>query len=588
MGRGRARRGLVAFVGVIAVGASPIPQGWNVARVFAVDRSRRDSRARDYFPCGALLRCTHAWVACLFLLATCAGLLQSQTRSTIPSIPKSDGQAYYLEGMELVRQGHIDEAIRVFEEGLTHDPQNAVMLDATGAAYMLKGDTERATRYLLASLRVNPGFIPARKNLAITYFNTGQYDMAATEFQPLIKVPGPTQHMASLFLGMINEKKGEYTRAASFFGQSGELLYRYPEALLSFANAECQLKRTEKAKAALNALVAIPGLTAREHLKTSQLYSQLGEDKSALVEVEKAGEKESHLAGLAYQHALALDRVGRTKEALEVLRDLAKERPDADMLNLLSRVARENNEFALAIDSLRQAAKLAPEKEENYLDFSTFCADYGNYELALEAAEVGLEHIPNSYRLLVQRAVVLENLGRLNEAEDALREAGQQQKDNSLALLCLAIVQTHAGKLHEAETTLAAAIREFPANYYMHYHLGIVLVEIQGGKPPDPEIEAKAKHAFREAIRLNPSFADSYYQLAKLYSKESSKLAEQNLVACLRADPNHAAAEYKLARLYLSTGRQAEAQVLIDRFEGLRQAAKSKEMQKPRIESTPR
>ena len=575
-------------MGVIAAGTSPIPQGWNVAKVFAVDRSRRDSSACDHFPWGVLLRCTHALIACLFLLVTCAGTLRSQTPSANPSTPKSEGQAYYLEGMELVRQGHIEEAIRVFEEGLTHEPQNAVMLDATGAAYMLKGDTERATRYLLASLRVNPGFIPARKNLAITYFNAGQYDLAAVEFQPLIKVPGPTQQMASLFLGMIDEKKGEYTRAASFFGQSGEFLYRYPEALLSFANVECQLKRTEKAKAALKALVAVPGLTAREHLKASQLYSQLGEDKSALAEVERAGEKDNHLAGLAYQHALALDRVGRTKEALEVLRDLAKEKPDADMLNLLSHVARENNEFALAIDSLRQAAKLAPEKEENYLDFSTFCADYGNYELALEAAEVGLEHIPNSYRLLVQRAVVLENLGRLSEAEDALRKAGERQKDNSLALLCLAIVQTHAGRLHEAGTTLVDAIRDYPSDYYMQYQLGLVLVEIQGGKSPDPELEARAKHAFGEAIRLNPSFADSYYQIAKLYSEESPKLAEQNLVACLRADPNHAAAEYKLARLYSSTGRQTEAQVLMDRFEGLRQAAKSKEMQKPRIESTPR
>jgi tetratricopeptide (TPR) repeat protein len=559
-----------------------------VVKFVAVDRSHLDSSASDRLPWGVLLRSMQTCVACLFLVAMCAGTALSQTPSRNPSTPKSEGQTYYLKGMELIRQGHIDEAIRVFEEGLTHDSQNAVMLDATGAAYMLKGDVEQAKRYLLASLRVNSGFIPARKNLAITYFNAGQYDLAAAEFQTLTKVPGSTQQIASLFLGMISGKKGEYARAVSLFGQSGGLLYRYPEALLSFANAECQLKRVEKAEAALKALDEIPGLTAQEHLKASQLYSQLGQDKLALAEAERAKEKDSHLEGLEYQHALALDRMGRSQEALEILRDLANAKPDADVLNLLSHVARENNEFALAIDSLRQAAKLAPEKEDNYLDFSTFCADYGNYQLALEAAEVGLENIPNSYRLLVQRAVVLENLGRLNEAEDALRKAGQQQKDNSLALLCLAIVQTHAGHLHEAETTLTAALREFPANYYMHYHLGIVLVELQGGLPPNPQIQAKAKHAFREAIRLNPSFADSYYQLAKLYSEESPKLAEQNLVACLRADPNHAAAEYKLARLYLSSGRQAEAQVLIDRFESLRQAAKLKEMQKPRIESTPR
>ena len=524
----------------------------------------------------------------LLLILAFAGPLRSQAPVTTNPKVKPEGQIYYSDGMQLVRQGHIDDAIRVFQEGLTHDPQDPVMLDATGAAYMLKGDLVQAPEYLLACLRINPGFIPARKNLAIAYFDAGQYDLSAAEFQKLAKIPGPTQQVANLFLGMISEKKGQYDSAVSFFARSGPLLHQYPEALLSSANAECQLKHTEKAGATLKALAKTPGLTAPQHLKISQLYSVIGEDELALAEVEKAKQEDSGLKGLEYQDALTLDHVGRSQEALEILKDAATRNPDADTLNLLSHVARENNEFALALDSLREAAKLAPEKEENYLDFSTFCADYGNNQLALEAANVGLQNLPNSYRLLVQKAVVLESLGRLGEAEDTLRKAGEQQKDNSLALLCLAIVQTHAGKLQDAEATLTAALRQFPNNYYMHYHLGIVLVEIQGGMPPNPELQTRAEHAFREAIRLNPAFADSYYQLAKLYSDKSPKLEEQNLVACLRADPNHASAEYKLARLYLSTGRQAQAQALIDRFEGLRQAAKSKEMQNPRIESTPR
>lgn len=535
----------------------------------------------------SLPRCVFPGLSLLLILAFAVTLRSQAPVTTNPKV-KPEGQIYYSDGMQLVRQGHIDDAIRVFQEGLTHDPQDPVMLDATGAAYMLKGDLVQAPEYLLACLRISPGFIPARKNLAIAYFDAGQYDLSAAEFQKLAKIPGPTQQVANLFLGMISEKKGQYDSAVSFFARSGPLLHQYPEALLSSANAECQLKHTEKAGATLKALAKTPGLTAPQHLKISQLYSVIGEDELALAEVEKAKQEDSGLKGLEYQDALTLDHVGRSQEALEILKDAATRNPDADTLNLLSHVARENNEFALALDSLREAAKLAPEKEENYLDFSTFCADYGNNQLALEAANVGLQNLPNSYRLLVQKAVVLESLGRLGEAEDTLRKAGEQQKDNSLALLCLAIVQTHAGKLQDAEATLTAALRQFPNNYYMHYHLGIVLVEIQGGMPPNPELQTRAEHAFREAIRLNPAFADSYYQLAKLYSDKSPKLEEQNLVACLRADPNHASAEYKLARLYLSTGRQAQAQALIDRFEGLRQAAKSKEMQNPRIESTPR
>jgi tetratricopeptide (TPR) repeat protein len=159
------------------------------------------------------------------------------------------------------------------------------------------------------------------------------------------------------------------------------------------------------------------------------------------------------------------------------------------------------------------------------------------------------------------------------------------RKDNSVALLSLAIVQTHGGALEDAEATLTAALDEFPDNYYMYYHLGKILLQLQEGRADDPGLEAKAKHAFQQAIRFNPSYADSYYQLSKLYLRESTKLAEQNLVTCLRLDPHHGPAEYTLARLYLSTGRRAAGQALIDRFESQQQAEKLKEQQKPRIES---
>jgi tetratricopeptide (TPR) repeat protein len=119
----------------------------------------------------------------------------------------------------------------------------------------------------------------------------------------------------------------------------------------------------------------------------------------------------------------------------------------------------------------------------------------------------------------------------------------------------------------------------------MYYHLGKILVQLQENNPTDSGLSAKAKHAFQQAIRCNPSYADSYYQLSKLYIRESPKLAEQNLVACLRLDPKHAPAEYSLARLYLSTGRRAEGQALVDRFERQQQEEKVKEGQKPRIES---
>jgi tetratricopeptide (TPR) repeat protein len=533
-----------------------------------------------------------AWTLGFCLVAFGSTVLDAQGISNpgasdqISAQPQNEALHSYDAGMILVRQGHLDEAIQTFENGLEADPRNLVLMDAIGAAYNLKGDFEQAEKYFLDALQADSGFIPARKNLAITYFNLGQYDLAEPEFQRLMDGPGDSRPIACLFLGIIAEKHNEYDKSVSLFEKSGDLAYRYPEGLLSLANSLYELHRLAKVEAVLARLDAMTGVTAKDYFTAGQLHSKLGQDKLALADFDRAGQNEAELDGLDYQRAVVLDRLGRSQEALKILKALTATKPDADSLNLLAHVADENREFDVALQSLRQAANLDPEREDSYLDFSTLCANYENYTLALQAADAGLTHLPNSYRLQVQKGVMLEKLGRVDEAQEILHSASRLQKDNSIAVLSLAIVQADDAQWQDAESTLTAALRDFPNNYYMHYELGKVLVQIQEGAPADPQIRSKAKHAFREAIRCNPSFADSYYQLSKLYSRVAPKLAEQNLATCLRLDPNHAPAEYALARLYINSGRRAEGQAMIDRFESQQRAAKLKEQSRPRIEAT--
>src|SRR5882724_2649345 len=491
--------------------------------------------------------------------------------------PESAAAQAYRIGMSLVKEQRLDEAISTFKNGLTTDPQNTVLLNVIGATYSLKGDFDQADDYLLKTLQIDPGFVPARKNLAISYFNLGKYDLADTEFQRLMNERGDLRSVALLFLGIIAEEQRDFSKSASLLGQSGEVVYQYPRALLSFAHSLFELKQTEKADAVLKRLDAMSGVAASEYFKAGILFSRQRKYQQALAEFERAGKIDPGLSGLAYQRAVVLDQLGRREDALKVLKESTTIRPNADSLNMLANLARSAGDLNLAIQSLRQAALLEPQKEVNYLDFSTICMDYENYPLALEAADIGLAHIPGSYRLQVQKGAILEKLGRLDEAEKIVQKASGLQEDNSVALLSLGIIQTHAGELQDAIHTLSSAIRKFPSNFQMHYYLGVVL-ELTLQQDP------KAAEAFRAAIRLNRSFADSYYHLAKLYLDQDPKLAEDNLLACLRLDPHHLSAQYSLGRLYLKTGRQVKGRALIDAFERQQQAEKLKVQQKPSLE----
>jgi tetratricopeptide (TPR) repeat protein len=512
-----------------------------------------------------------------FLISLVSSAVWAQSPAVSSNSSESEAAKAYRSGMSLVKAGRLDEAITTLENGLRADPRNTTLLNMIGATYTLKGDFGHAETYLIKCLQTDRGFVPAQKNLAINYFNSGKYDSAFTEFKKLKDMPGDSRSVAFLFLGIIAEKQGNFAQSVSLLGESGDVVYQYPEAILSLGRSLLELDQPQKADNVLQRLDAMSGMTAAEYFKAGHLYSQRRQYHQALADFERADKVDPGLAGLQYQRAVVLDQLGRSDEALKLLKNLASIKPDADALNLLSDLAKRAGDLNLAIQSLRQAALLAPEKEVNYLDFSTLCMDYENYPLALHAADVGLAHIPDSYRLQVQKGAILDKLGRFGEAEKIVQRASKLQQDNSVALLSLAIIQTHAGELQDAINTLSAAIKKFPSNSQMHYYLGVAFEQTL-------HHDARAAEAFRAAIRLNPSFADSYYHVAKVYLKKDPKLAEQNFLTCLRLDPHHLSAEYSLGRLYLKTGRRAKGQALIDAFKRQQEAEKLKAQQKPSLE----
>jgi len=90
--------------------------------------------------------------------------------------------------------------------------------------------------------------------------------------------------------------------------------------------------------------------------------------------------------------------------------------------------------------------------------------------------------------------------------------------------------------------------------------------------------------SLEESIRLNPNYADSYYQLSELYLPTESKLTEEALQKCLRLNPSHLPAQYSLARLYVRTGRKEQGQALLARFKTQQSSEELQQQKQLRIE----
>jgi tetratricopeptide (TPR) repeat protein len=540
--------------------------------------SRRQRRRASGRALGRVLCTCTGWL-CVLVLSPSS--LQAQSNIGIQT-PR-DATRLYTEGVALAQKGDAEGAIRTLHAALIDDPGSAKILDAIGAAYSLKGDFESAKTYFERSLYIDPSLVSARRNLGIACFTLGDLEGASAQFNLLRNSSGPADAVAALFLGMIAERKGSYTEAQAFLEESGKLVYRYPEATLSLANAALQLGNNPRAMEVLNSFDNLHVVDHWQRRKAADLYTQMGLADRARFELIVTSVKSLPEADPDYRKALLLYQQHHLTEAQEILGPMAASRPSADVLLLLAHVAKDREDFAVAMKSLKQAAQLDPEREESYLEFSTLCSEHGNDQLALDSAEMGIENLPGSYRLLVQKGTVLDKLGRLSDAEQALRKAGTLQEDNSVALLSLAVVQTDEGKTQEAEKTLADAIARFPRNYYMHYFRGKLLVKLSSGDTAE-KFNAHAAEEFKQSIRYSPSHADSYYQLSTLYSGAYPKLQEEALLKCLKLDSHHSAAKYALARLYVRTGRKTKGQALLTQFRAEQRSVEAQQQKQLRID----
>lgn len=502
----------------------------------------------------------------LFMFATSSHIAVAGSGSPFPkslSADLAETRGFYETGMRLIQQKHVAAAIETFKRGLGRDSRNVVLLNAIGAAYSLENHAQTGNRYFLAALNIDPQFAPARRNLAISYFKRGSFDLATGQFK-LLWQNQENRPVASLFLGMLAVNRGEYSQGIKFFDESGSLLYQYPDSILCFARALYQSRRQIESRRVLNRLRDVSAASPDNWFQAGMLYADLGQRQQARDAFREALHKNPQAPEIDYHEALALSKLDRSDDALEVLQKLTAQDPDSDLLNLLGRAAEQAGNVWVSVHAFRKAVELAPDAEGNYLDFSTLCISYGNNAAALEIVRAGLAHLPESYRLRVQEGAVLSNLGKQQEAEEAFRSAITLRSDNQEAFLGLAVAQTLADQSDDAIKTLTTGVERFPKDFEFHYYYSRALLAEAEHSRIKGQAARKIRQTIEETIQLNPGSARAYYLLAKFYLNEGNlRLAEANLETCLRLNPEYVSAKYELGLTYLKTGRRQSGERLL-------------------------
>jgi tetratricopeptide (TPR) repeat protein len=166
---------------------------------------------------------------------------------------------------------------------------------------------------------------------------------------------------------------------------------------------------------------------------------------------------------------------------------------------------------------------------------------------------------------------LLLHTNRLEDADARLKQALARAPDSAQAHASLGMVRVRQNKFDEAEAELKKAVEGNSQNYLTHFYYADAIFRKTVGEGQRvssfPAEDARVvRSELRRAIELNPSFAQSYYELAfvSLVTGEEMDEAARLLAQARKLEPSRHAYALLLAQIHLRKQEFAAARQLLE------------------------
>src|ERR1700683_4366006 len=477
-------------------------------------------------------------------------------------------QQHWERGQTLANAGDLDDAIVELRRAATLAPNNARYLSSLGAVLAQRGNFEEAVRYFERAHKVDPANAAVLQNLAAAQWQLGKLRDAETNLRQTLRL-NPGNREATLLLGMVLENRGEYAPAAKMLSSVPELVKTHPESLAALLHCYYETSRLEDAYRLEDEVVV-----ARNDVQAAFLCATVAVRQRDFDAAEKilATNPAGYPNEAAVDYQLALTRYGKQEyaEAEQLVQQLIeRDGEDGKYFNLLGWCLAKEGKATDSVKAFDRAIDLDPREDSNYVDLATVLMDTGSLPAALEVAEKAVSVDPNSYE--AQR-IAGQIQTRQHNYEAALRSytrAAQLNRDNSDAMLDLALAQDAAGRRDDARATLDGAIRKFPREAQLYYHDALLL--LYPADLDDHTKETKAIGLLRKALAIDDAIAGAHYELGNiLLSQSQSSKALSELQAAEKLAPSDSNTHYALWSAYRKLGQTQQGENELQIFQKLK------------------
>lgn len=346
---------------------------------------------------------------------------------------KEEGDAFENTLLELVKvldaEGKNTIAYEVLGELAARHPEEAVVYYVQALLAMQMQKPDEALKKVQKALALQPGWNKALLFKAQLAAQSGELETSKSILRnALLKEPKNPQYPKLLSQVLI--KSGDFKGAADVLRR---LVRQQPddaEAKYQLALVYLQLRQIEKARPLLEGLVTNPNWSDQASLYLGRIAALRGNEREALIWFDKISDGSLALEAAMGSVALLVSE-GKTDEALLRLNAMKARFPEQEIRLVLLE------------------AEIYTRKER--------------YKDAFDVLTQALEKRPKQKELLYTRALVAENLNRLDVLESDLKLILEQDPDDVNALNALGYTLVdRTDRYAEAEKYLQKAIRLQP------------------------------------------------------------------------------------------------------------------------------